>query len=181
MKISHVTPHYIRLEESDELNAFTDNGGIIAAVHPASAGSIDMMLGRTPIEDGTESERSVWMWITLADGTAIFGCFPQAALYDATELDRQFPGEVKTPRWASRHAPEHAQFIDTVSVGDKIVDVYVIPATGNDNDGDQQYVVRWGTSLGDEAATKSYMLDGHAAISKVWAAARGAIHEWARS
>ena len=69
-------------------------GGPIAWCHPASVGSIDLVLGKSPADDDGRSE---WLWIRLENGDLILGCFPQGETYFEVEEDADMAGHVYRP------------------------------------------------------------------------------------
>ena len=58
------------------------HNGVIATVAPAHPDIAQMVID-APLHTG----RSVWLWIRLANGDLVLGCYPKAETYEATEVD----------------------------------------------------------------------------------------------
>lgn len=77
--MSQIKAHRTTDEPSDDKTIMT--------VHPASAKSVEYVSKQT--EKGMDG-RSNWVWIRLANGDLILGCYPQGETYFMVEDDAYY-------------------------------------------------------------------------------------------
>lgn len=68
--MAHLTRHEIRDDE---------DGRLLATVEPATVAEMVAVV-ETPL--GSDDGRSNWVWVRLANGDLILGCFPQGDTYE---------------------------------------------------------------------------------------------------
>lgn len=67
-----------------EVKEWMEESGRLSWHHPASQTAVDLVIDQDPNDDDGRSE---WLWIRLANGDLILGCYPQGETYFAVEID----------------------------------------------------------------------------------------------
>jgi hypothetical protein len=74
----------VTMDDNDAPDNYPADGSVLVQYYPATERGIATMLAANPDD---EDGRSEWLWIRLANGDLIFGCFPQAGTYFELEED----------------------------------------------------------------------------------------------